>query len=91
MTLQELQEITECTVTENNKILINPMDKHSFAAFPLDLEKPTLEVSLDEYIGLIFGKYEFSDDLSSIIESPRDEFSEEQENGDQNPENLSEN
>ena len=76
MTLEQLKKLTDCTVNENEKILINPIDKHSFTAFPLDLEKPIVEVSLEEYIDFVMGLYEFNDNLTELVERKLDENTE---------------
>lgn len=72
MEIKKLKERYKLTTNEDETLIyLKPLDEHSFVTYPLDnLEKPILQVTLNEYLGLMLRIYKFSEDLLSIVENP---------------------
>lgn len=72
MEIKKLKERYKLTTNEDETLIyLKPLDKYSFVTYPLDnLEKPFLQVSVEEYIGLMLRIYKFSEDLLSVVENP---------------------
>lgn len=77
MEIKKLKKRYKLTTNEDETLIyLKPIDEHSFITYPLaNLEKPFLQVTAEEYVGLMLRIYKFSKDLLSIVENPVEEES----------------
>lgn len=57
---------------EHTHYYVHPTDKHNYTTFPLDDLEGTVLLTMEEYLGLRAGYYQFTDDLNGIELSTND-------------------
>lgn len=65
-TFNILAKRNNLTITESGAIKINPHSKYEFTTYPINEELKTIEVSQDEYLGLMLKVYQFNEALDAV-------------------------
>ena len=65
-TFNILAERNNLTITESGAIKINPHSQYEFTTYPINEELNIVEVSQDEYMGLLLKVYQFNESLTGI-------------------------
>lgn len=64
--INKLQEKYKFMRSENNKILIKPLSKYSFQTS--DVDETFIEITNEEFIGLITRQKQFNEELNGVID-----------------------
>ena len=79
MVIDELQKRYKFTINEEtNKILVKPLSKYSFQTSNVD--ETFIEITSEEFIGLVYHLYRFNKDRTQVILRTHDESELEEDN-----------
>ena len=66
-TFEILAEKNKLTITESGAIKLNPLSTYEFITYPLNDELKTIELTQDEYYGLLLKVYQFDENLDGVV------------------------